>query len=64
MPGADWSSEYALMIADCEARQEWLSEWEAVFLDSLSRQIAAGRAPSQKQLDVLDRIWDRVTKKG
>lgn len=41
------------MLDDCEQRSERMSEWEASFCDSLKQQIAQGRAPSPKQIDVL-----------
>lgn len=59
-----WSYEYVTMLDDCEARSERLSEWECGFVDSLQRQIAEGRRPSVKQIDTLDTIWERATKRG
>lgn len=35
-----------------------LSEWEINFLDSLERN--RGRRVTEKQLDKLDQIWDRI----
>ena len=31
------------------------------FIDSIGRQLAVGRALTEKQADQLDRIWERVT---
>lgn len=57
----DWTSEYALMLGDCEKRSEKLSPREAEFIDSLGRQIIAGGVPTPKQIEWLDSIWERVT---
>ena len=43
---------------------ERLSDWELGFVDSLQRQLADGRRPSAKQIDTLDTIWERATKRG
>ena len=61
---ADWTSEYLTLIEDCEARSDKLTDWEADFIDSLSRQIAEGRRPTTKQVDCLDNIWEKATKRG
>ena len=60
----DWSSVYIQQIEDCERRESRLTEWEASFIDSLRAQIEKGVRPSYKQLDTLDRIWDRATARG
>jgi hypothetical protein len=61
---SDWTSEYVTLLDDCEQRSARLTEWEATFVDSLRKQIAEGRRPSQKQIDTLDRIWESATKRG
>ena len=48
-------------IQDCENRSEKLSDWELGFIDSISRQLAKTGSLSQKQIETLDRIWERVT---
>ncbi len=60
----DWTSEYTTLIEDCEKRSDRLSDWELGFIDSLGRQIADGRRPSQKQIDTLDTVWERATARG
>ena len=52
--------EAVQMIDDCENRSEKMTDWECQFIDSLSHQIAS-RALSQKQIETLSRIWERVT---
>lgn len=57
-------SENEQMVADCETRESRLSDWERSFIDSIGQQLAAGRALSSKQTEILDRIWDSATSKG
>ena len=52
------------MLDDCEKREERLTDWERGFVDSLRRQIEQGRRPSAKQIETLDTIWERATKRG
>ena len=61
---ADWTAEYTTLIEDCTKRSESLTDWELQFIDSLERQIADGRRPSQKQIDTLDTVWERATARG
>lgn len=60
----DWADEYLGQIADCEKREERLTDWERGFVDSLSKQLENGRRPSMKQIETLDNIWERATKRG
>ena len=59
-----WTDEYLTMLEDCEMRSEKLTDWECGFVDSLQRQLADGRRPSQKQIETLDNIWERATARG
>lgn len=61
---SDWTSEYLTLLEDCEKRSERLDDWSLGFIDSLSKQIAEGRRPTPKQVDALDRIWERATARG
>ena len=61
---SDWTSEYVALLEDCEKRSDKLSDWECGFVDSLQRQIAAGRRPTPKQIETLDTIWERATSRG
>ena len=59
------STDEALqMISDCEARESRLTEWEASFIDSLSKQLDRGRSLTEKQDETLNRIWDKATEGG
>lgn len=55
------TEDHAQMIEDCENRESKLTEWERTFIDSIGRQLAAGRALTEKQDERLNEIWDRVT---
>lgn len=59
-----WADEYLQMLDDCERRESRLTDWERGFVDSLRHQIEAGRAPSPKQIETLDRVWERATARG
>ena len=58
------TEEWLQMIDDCEACDEYLTAWEADFLASVREQIEDSAFLSEKQQDVLDRIWEKVTSKG
>lgn len=60
----DWTSEYVTLLEDCEKRSERLTDWELNFIESLSNQMIAGRRPSQKQIETLDNIWEKATRRG
>ena len=52
---------------DClatKSREDRLTEWEAEFLDSVETQMVSKNTISQKQIDVLERIWEKVTSRG
>lgn len=59
-----WQDEYVTLLEDCERREERLSDWERGFVDSLRRQIEQGRRPTPKQIEALDRAWERATARG
>lgn len=59
-----WADEYMTLLDDCEKRSEKLSDWECEFVDSLQRQLAEGRRPSAKQIETLDKLWERATARG
>jgi hypothetical protein len=61
---SDWTTEYLTLLDDCEAREERLTDWERGFVDSLRRQIEQGRRPSVKQIESLDKAWERATARG
>lgn len=52
--------EHVQMVQDCIARESKLSAWERDFIDSIEKQIADGSL-TEKQIQKLDRIWERVT---
>ena len=59
-----WTDEYATMIGDCEAREDRLSEWERGFIDSIGYQLKERGSLTQKQVETLESVWEKATKKG
>ena len=57
-------TEHSQMLEDCVARESRLTDWERSFVDSLQRQLEAGRTLSEKQSDTLDEVWERATARG
>lgn len=57
-------TEHEQMVADCEAREGRLSDWERSFVDSIGRQLAQGRSLTDKQSARLEEVWDKVTEAG
>lgn len=58
------NDEHEQMVADCEARESRLSDWEREFVDSLRTRIDAGKSLTGQQSDVLERVWNKATAKG
>ena len=61
---SDWTDEYITLIDDCEKRDSKLSAWDADFLSSIRERLEQKRPLSPKQSNILDDIWERVTKHG
>ena len=59
-----WTDEYREMIDDCAARESRMTEWECSFVESLDEQLFDTKSLSTKQIDVLNRIWEKVTARG
>lgn len=59
-----WTDEYRQMLDDCEARESRLTDWERGFIDSIHDQLGADRGVTARQIEILDRIWERVTARG
>ena len=64
MSKAHWTDEYREMIDDCSDRESQMSEWECDFIESIDEQLYDTKSLSAKQIDVLNRIWEKVTKRG
>lgn len=58
---ATWIDEYLTLVDDCEKRESRLTEWEAGFVDSIRNQLENEKPLSAKQIETLDKIWERVT---
>jgi len=59
-----WADEYLKMIDDCEKRESRLSEWDCSFIQSIRSRLDKGGTLSSKQIDTIDKIWERATKFG
>lgn len=58
------TDEALQMIADCEARESRLGEWEAAYIDSIRRQFERGHDYlTARQEETLKRIWKEVTER-
>lgn len=57
-------TEQAQLVKDCEDREERLTDWQRGFIDSIGRQLEAGRSLSAKQSDLLDEVWTQATERG
>lgn len=61
---SDWTDEYRTMCEDCEKRESRLTEWEQNFVQSITEQLDAMRSLTAKQIETLEMIWEKATKKG
>lgn len=46
------------MIEDCKNRESKMTDWEINFISDLD---GIDYHPTQKQIDTLEKIWDRIT---
>jgi len=58
------SEEIATMIDDCFDREGQLSDWEREFMSTCLDMSDKKIMLSQKQREILDRTWERVTANG
>lgn len=49
------------LILDCENRDDKLTEWEQSFIQSIREQYDRRGSLSDKQREILEKIWERVT---
>lgn len=54
-------SEHETMVEDCENRESRLTDWERLFISSISDQLCKGGTLTERQAEKLDDIWERVT---
>lgn len=57
-------NEHEQMVKDCVDRESRLSDWSRSFIDSIERQLSAGRTLTTKQAETLDKIWEEATARG
>ena len=53
--------ETMTMINDCQDREKKMNEWEREFMDSIRSQLVSTGNLSEKQLAILNRVWEKVT---
>lgn len=51
--------EYLVACLKDELNDPKFSDWERDFITSLARQVGQGRKLSEKQKQILERIWDK-----
>ncbi len=51
--------EYLVACLKDEVNDPKFSDWERDFINSLARQVSQGRKLSEKQKQILERIWDK-----
>lgn len=61
---ATWVDEYLKMIDDCDKRESRLSEWDCSFIESIRSRLEQEKPLSTKQIETLDKIWERATALG
>lgn len=54
-------TDIEIMIQDCIRRQSKLSEWELNFIDSISHRYDETQNLSQRQQEILNNIWEKIT---
>ena len=59
---SDADDEISTMIADIEQRESKLNEWESQFMQSIGEQLSKGKGLTAKQNEILERVWDKVTR--
>lgn len=57
MPDFD---DYLNMVEDCESNESLLNDWECEFIDSIRNQIEEERPLSDRQIEKLEDIWEKV----
>ena len=56
--------EHLQMVADCEARESRLSDWERGFIDNIGDQLGRNARLTERQASTLEQIWEKVTADG
>jgi predicted ATP-binding protein involved in virulence len=51
--------EYLVACLNEEANDSKFSDWERNFISSLAKQVAEGRKLSDKQKEILERLWEK-----
>ncbi|AEJ01217.1 hypothetical protein Nit79A3_1385 [Nitrosomonas sp. Is79A3] len=57
----DFDNDHLKMVEECEFNESLLNDWECDFIDSIRNQIDEGRNLSERQIEKLEDIWEKVT---
>jgi len=60
----DWRGEYYVLLDDCEDRESGMSKWEREFVTSLRERLDKYRELTERQVEVLEGLWEKVTSQG
>lgn len=55
------SEDVLQLIEDCENRSHKLNDWELGFIDSISKVLERGGSLTERQLETLEQIWEKIT---
>lgn len=58
---ASGPDDWLTMCEDCERRESKLTDWERGFTASVKEQLEGGRGLTERQVEKLDAIWERIT---
>ena len=59
-----WTDAYYDTIKACRRQKHLLKQWDISFLDSIENYLNQEKPLTHKQIQALDKIWQRVTKFG
>lgn len=55
------TDEHIRMIEDCVKRESKMTDYERGFLDSIQHWLDRGIPLTARQIEILEKIWDKVT---
>lgn len=55
------NEDQLVLIKDCFKRLSKLSAWEDDFINNAQERLASGRPLTDRQSELLDEIWEKVT---
>lgn len=61
---SNWTAVYSDLIDDCLEHKDRLNDWEREFVEVLDFKISRGIQFSQKQIEKLETVHEKVMKNG